>query len=123
MLVGDAFGFIDPIYSSGVFLALKSAEFAADAVNEGLAADDLSARRLARHGQEYLDGMESFRKLVYAFYDKEFSFGSFLRDHPQQRDAVVHLLIGNVFREPIDGLFEPLADYCELPERHPVLLG
>ena len=32
LLVGDAFGFIDPIYSSGVFLALKGAEFAAESI-------------------------------------------------------------------------------------------
>lgn len=122
-VVGDAFGFIDPIYSSGVFLALKSAEFAADAIIEGLATDDLSGAQLGRHGQQYLDGMESFRKLVYAFYDNDFSFGAFLRDHPECRDAVVHLLMGNVYREPVEQLFEPLADYCELPKRHPKLLG
>ncbi len=37
VLVGDAFGFLDPVYSSGVFLALKSGEMAADAIIEGLA--------------------------------------------------------------------------------------
>src|SRR5687768_18094976 len=33
VLVGDAFGFLDPMYSSGVYLALKSGEMAADASN------------------------------------------------------------------------------------------
>ena len=33
VLVGDAFGFLDPIYSSGVFLALKSGELAADSIH------------------------------------------------------------------------------------------
>ena len=37
VLVGDAFGFLDPLYSSGVLLALKSGELAADAIVEGLA--------------------------------------------------------------------------------------
>ena len=37
VLVGDAFGFLDPLYSSGVLLALKSGEMAADAIAEGLA--------------------------------------------------------------------------------------
>ena len=35
VLVGDAFGFLDPLYSSGVLLALKSGELAADAIVEG----------------------------------------------------------------------------------------
>src|SRR5262249_54883011 len=42
VLIGDAFGFLDPIYSSGVFLALKSGELAADAVAEGLRRGDFS---------------------------------------------------------------------------------
>src|SRR5258707_1323968 len=36
VLVGDAWGFLDPLYSSGVLLALKSGELAADAIVEGL---------------------------------------------------------------------------------------
>ncbi len=36
VLVGDAFGFLDPLYSSGVLLALRSGEMAADAIAEGL---------------------------------------------------------------------------------------
>ena len=120
--VGDAFGFIDPIYSSGIFLALKSGEYAADAILEGLAGEDLSAAQLGKYGQEYLDGMETFRKLVYAFYDRGFSFGDFLKHHPECREAIVHLLIGNVYRESIDPLFAPLASYCELPKHHPKLL-
>jgi flavin-dependent dehydrogenase len=122
VMAGDAFGFIDPIYSSGVFLALKSGEYAADAILEGLEKDDVSAAQLGKYGQEYLDGMETFRKLVYAFYDRDFSFGDFLKDHPECHEAVVHLLIGNVYREPIDALFAPLADYCELPKHRPKLL-
>ena len=37
MLVGDAFCFLDPMYSSGVYLALKSGEMAADAIAEAFA--------------------------------------------------------------------------------------
>lgn len=59
VLVGDAFGFLDPLYSSGVLLALKSAACAADAINEGLAERHLrrSARQVGtrlhrRHGAD-----------------------------------------------------------------------
>lgn len=113
---GDAFGFLDPIYSSGVFLALKSAEMAADSVNEGLARGDLSGRVLGRHGDEYLAGMEAMRKLVYAYYDERFSFARFLEEHPEARDGLVNLLVGNVYRKPSDVLFEAMAQTIELPE-------
>src|SRR6478736_5043932 len=43
VLVGDAFGFLDPLYSSGVLLALKSGEMAADAIADGLEKGDTSA--------------------------------------------------------------------------------
>jgi flavin-dependent dehydrogenase len=103
VMVGDAFGFLDPIYSSGVFLALKSAEFAADSIHAALAADDLSAAALGRHGQEYVAGMEALRRLIYAYYDRDFSFGRFLKAHPGCRDDLVNLLVGNVYRRDCSG--------------------
>ena len=51
VLVGDAFGFLDPLYSSGVLLALKSGELAADAIAEGLARGDVSAAQLGKWGR------------------------------------------------------------------------
>ena len=113
---GDAFGFLDPIYSSGVFLALKSAEMAADSVNEGLRSGDLSARVLGHHGDGYMAGMEAMRKLVYAYYDEKFSFAGFLAQHPEARDDLVNLLVGNVFRKSSDGLFRAMGETFSLPE-------
>ena len=48
---GDAFGFLDPLYSSGVLLALKSGELAAEAIVEGLAKGDTSAAQLGKWGR------------------------------------------------------------------------
>src|SRR5205807_1413302 len=42
LLVGDAFAFLDPVFSSGVMLALKSGVMAADAVHEAIVAHDFS---------------------------------------------------------------------------------
>ena len=116
MLVGDAFGFLDPIYSSGVFLALKSGEWAADAIHEGLEKADLSAAQLGRFGPEFLQGMEAVRKLVYAFYTREFSFAQFLQRFPQCKQGVVDILSGNVFTERARAIFGPMAEMCPLPE-------
>jgi flavin-dependent dehydrogenase len=115
VLVGDAFGFLDPIYSSGVFLALSSGELAADSINAALAAGDTSAARLGVHGPRFLAGMEAMRKLVYAFYEKGFSFAKFLARYPDQRIDLIHLLVGNVFR-PSDELFAAMGQMARLPE-------
>jgi flavin-dependent dehydrogenase len=121
VLVGDAFGFLDPIYSSGVFLALKSGEMAADAIGEALAADDVSAARLGAFGPRFAEGMESMRKLVYAFYEKDFSFAKFLGEFPEHRLELIHLLVGNVFREgAMDQLFADMSQMCRLPEATPL---
>ncbi len=121
VMAGDAFGFLDPIYSTGVFLALKSAELAADSVNEAFRHGDFSAARLGRHGAEYLAGMEAMRKLVYAYYDENFSFPRFLERYPDCRDDLVNLLVGNVFRRSADGLLDSMGEMCELPEARRLL--
>jgi flavin-dependent dehydrogenase len=114
VLVGDAFGFLDPIYSSGVLLALKSGELAADSIHEALSAGDLSGERLGAHGPVLLAGMEAMRKLVCAFYEKDFSFAKFLARFPDCRIDVIHLLVGNLFR-PTNGLFDAMGRMVRLP--------
>jgi flavin-dependent dehydrogenase len=108
VLVGDAYGFIDPVYSTGVFLALKSAEFAADAIHDGLLTDDVSATTLGRWQDEHRAGIDLFRKLVYAFYDPDFSFGTFLKAHPQFRSNVTDMLIGDVFKPGVGDIFDAM---------------
>ncbi|MDA1159611.1 MAG: NAD(P)/FAD-dependent oxidoreductase [Planctomycetota bacterium] len=64
VMVGDAYGFIDPVYSSGAFLALKSGEMAADAINAALIDNDISPERLGSWQASYDAGVENFRRLV-----------------------------------------------------------
>jgi flavin-dependent dehydrogenase len=110
VLVGDAFGFIDPIYSSGVFLAMKSGEMAADSIVEALAADAPTAENLGKFGPELRRGADALKQLVYAYYDHGFSFASFLRRHPQYRRHLTEMLVGNVYRMPLEGFVEALAE-------------
>ena len=122
ILAGDAFGFLDPIYSSGVLLALKSAEFAADSIEEAFRADDFSASRLGRHGPRFVAGMEDLRRLVYAFYAPDFHFKSFLDRFPECRDGLTNLLVGNVFKQSSDGLFTKMGQMLDLPDYRPLVL-
>lgn len=112
VLAGDAFGFLDPIYSSGVFLALKSGEWAADAINNALDADDVSAEKLNAFGPEVVSAMDSIRKLIYAFYTRDFSFSKFLGRFPEHRQALVDLLVGNVCGRDFDQFFRDLSQLC-----------
>lgn len=109
VLVGDSFGFIDPVYSSGVFLALKGGEFAADAINDALQRRDLTAPRLGQWQPLYKQGIENFRKLVYAFYAEDFSFGSFLKANPQYKSNMVDILVGDVFKPGVGDIFDAMG--------------
>lgn len=115
ILIGDAYGFLDPIYSSGVLLALKMAELAADAIHDAFKSDDFSAERLGQFQSKLDQGIESMRKLVYAFYNEGFSFSQFLRKYPEQRVNVIELLIGNVFKEGVDDVYTPMSDFAAIP--------
>lgn len=110
VLVGDAFGFIDPVYSTGVFLALKSAEFAADAIHHAFQTNDFSAATLGAWQAMHRAGVNLFRRLVYAFYDPQFSFGMFLKQYPQFRANVTDMLIGDVFKPGVGDIFDCMGD-------------
>ena len=115
IIIGDAYGFLDPIYSSGVLLALKMAELATDAIHDAFNHDDFSAERLGQYQAKLDRGIESMRKLVYAFYNEGFSFSGFLRKYPDERVHIINLLIGDVFREGVDQVYGPMAEFAEIP--------
>lgn len=115
LLAGDAFAFLDPVFSSGVFLALKSGEMAADAVDAALTAGDTSGKRFTAYGEHLCRGIENMRKLVYAFYDKDFSFGRMLKAYPEHRGLLTDSLIGDLFDVDFSELHAAMNEFAELP--------
>jgi flavin-dependent dehydrogenase len=115
-LVGDAFAFLDPLFSTGVFLALKSGEMAADALHEALLANDVSGSRFDAYYEQQRHAVTSFRRLVLAFYNLTFSFREFLQEYPHLHPLVVDTLVGNVFND-LTPLFAALDEYEGRPER------
>ncbi len=95
-LVGDAAGFLDPIFSTGVFMAMKSADMAVDAVLERLRGG--STRALERYEREMQRGLDKYLRFIQHFYDRDF-LEVFLQ--PSERwgvlTAVVGVLAGNIF--------------------------
>lgn len=122
VLCGDAFGFLDPLYSSGLLLAMTGGCMAADAIDEGLRTGDTSEARLRTWEAPFLRGMDRIRRLVCEFYDG-LSFGRFVRKHPHLKGLVTDVLIGDVFKDEVDVLW-PLMDELRaeqgLPPYQPV---
>jgi len=110
-LAGDAFAFLDPLFSSGVFLALKSGEMVADAIHAGLeAGEPITAAHFEAYRKRQLHAVTAFRHLVLAFYDVTFSFREFLAAYPHLHPLVVDTLVGNVFTD-LDPLVEAIGAY------------
>ena len=64
--------------------------------------------------------MTMIRKLVYAFYTKEFSFGRFVKTYPQYKNTIIDLLVGDVFRPEVGEVFEPMKAMAPIPEAIPL---
>jgi flavin-dependent dehydrogenase len=118
ILTGDAFAFLDPVFSSGVFLALRSGEMAGDAVDAALSAGDVSASRFATYGDELCRGIEAMRRLVYAFYDNEFNFRQFLSKYPNLTTDLTDAIVGNLLKD-YDALHAGMAEFAKLPDPLP----
>jgi flavin-dependent dehydrogenase len=115
ILAGDAFAFLDPVFSSGVFIALRSGEMAGDAADAALTSGDFSAAQFSQYGADLCRGIEAMRRLVYAFYDHAFSFRVFLKHHPDLHGDMTDCLMGNLFRD-FDPLFSAVAEFAKVPE-------
>jgi flavin-dependent dehydrogenase len=101
-LIGDAAGFLDPIFSTGVFMAMKSADIAASAIEARLRGG--SMRELRRYERDMSGALAKYLRFIENFYRREF-LEVFMQ--PSSRfgliKPIVGLLAGNVFASRGDG--------------------
>ena len=119
LLVGDAFCFLDPVFSSGLMLALKSGVLAGDAVHAALVARDFSPARFAEYATTLRQGIENMRKLVYAFYNPDFSFKEIIMKYPDAAGDITDCLSGDVNKD-LSRLWRWISEFVDLPEDMPV---
>jgi flavin-dependent dehydrogenase len=101
VLVGDAGSFLDPVFSTGVAIALESAVEAAQAVSAGLVAGDLSAARFAVFTRRQQQRYRSFRRFVLGFYTPEFRDVFFSEDPPQRVLRSVMTIFAGYWKPPL----------------------
>lgn len=118
LLLGDALAFLDPVFSSGVMLALKCGVTAAEEVHKGLVEDDLSPARFAQYGATIRQGVENMRKLVYAFYDPNFSFREIIAKYPEAGGEITDCLSGDVNKD-FSQLWDHIREFVPLPDDLP----
>jgi FADH2-dependent halogenase len=97
MRVGDAAGFMDPIFSAGVYLAMYSGKLASQVVVDSLAARDDGHQRLKRYEKQVYRAMQFYWDMVEAYYTNHF-IELFMQPAPRFRipDAIVAILAGEL---------------------------
>jgi FADH2-dependent halogenase len=94
--VGDAAAFLDPIFSTGVMLAMQGGLEAAEAIDAGLRSGDVSARAFARYERAVRRRYHHFRRFAVGFYDPAFRDLWFSRPPLISiQHAIVSVLAGN----------------------------
>lgn len=98
LCVGDAIAFVDPIFSSGVFIALRTGELAAEAIQGAFADGRFTARRFAAYERKVWRGVAPFFKFIHKYYEPAF-LEVFLqpRNHLGVVTAVLNVLSGGSF--------------------------
>ncbi|MGV3771963.1 MAG: NAD(P)/FAD-dependent oxidoreductase [Verrucomicrobiales bacterium] len=118
LLAGDAFCFLDPVFSSGVMLALKSGVMAGEAIHEAILEKDFNPSRFAPYAAFLREGIENMRKLVYAFYNENFSFRALTDKYPDLAGDVTDCLSGDVNKD-FTRLFAAVAEFAPVPDALP----
>jgi flavin-dependent dehydrogenase len=99
LMVGDAAAFVDPLFSTGVLLAVNGARFAAEHIDGALTDGDFSAERFKGYQDQCLAGMEIFKCLVHEFYAENLRKVLLACSrNPTVCAAITSMLAGDVFK-------------------------
>ena len=100
LLIGDAFAFIDPVFSSGVFLAMNGAAASAEVVDRCLRQPWLTTKLLARHERRVRRGITRISWFIHRFTSPAMHrlFMS-PRNIAHMQEAVISVLAGDLYRK------------------------
>lgn len=105
VMIGDAARFVDPIFSSGVSIALNSARLASYDIIKACAADDFSHESFTSYETAQRQGVKNWYEFISIYYRLNILFAAFVQD-PRFRTDVLQLLQGDMFEEDPKALRE-----------------
>lgn len=121
VLIGDAARFVDPIFSTGVSIALNCARFASRDVLAALETGDFSADRYNTYRDTIRRGTRNWYNFIGLYYRLNVLFTAFIRD-PAHRLDILKLLQGDVYDEDSPAVLEAMREKLreiEAAPRHP----
>ena len=115
MLVGDAARFVDPIFSSGVSVAMHSAKFASEQIVSGLAKNNVSREALYPFEEKLKQGTKIWYEFISLYYRLLPVFTLFI-SNKVYRDQVIQLLQGHVYNYTEVPVLQAMRDFIKTVE-------
>ncbi len=118
LLLGDAARFVDPIFSSGVSIALNSARFGSRDVLAALEAGDFARESFSRFEATMRRGVRNWYDFIRLYYRLNVLFTYFV-NHREHRLAVLELLQGDVYDETPPAVITAMKEKIRAVEDNP----
>jgi FADH2 O2-dependent halogenase len=117
VLVGDAARFVDPIFSTGVSIALNSARFASRDIVGAAEKGDFRKKSFSTFESTLRRGTKNWYEFISVYYRLNVLFTAFVRDHRYRLD-VIKLLQGDVYDEDAPEVLTKMKDTVSAVERN-----
>ncbi|AXK31830.1 NAD(P)/FAD-dependent oxidoreductase [Streptomyces armeniacus] len=121
VLIGDAARFVDPIFSSGVSVALNSARIASKDIVAAAEAGDFSRARFAAYEEKLRRGVRNWYEFISIYYRLNILFTAFVQD-PRYRLDVLKMLQGDVYDDEEPKALAAMREIVEAVENDPTHL-
>lgn len=118
VLIGDAARFVDPIFSTGVSIALNCARFASRDVIAAFEAGDFGRQAFSTYEETIRRGTRNWYNFITVYYRLNVLFTAFIRD-PRYRLDVLKLLQGDVYDEDEPEVLAKMRGIVQQVERNP----
>ena len=116
LVIGDAARFVDPIFSSGVSVALFCAMFASKAIKNALEVGDTSESVLMPYETKIREGVEIWYEFIRLYYRLMPLFTHFIQSSKYRLD-VIRLLQGEVFDRDEVSVLDAMRNYIDSVEK------
>jgi FADH2 O2-dependent halogenase len=118
VIIGDAARFVDPIFSSGVSVALNSARIACADIIEAAKAGDFSKKKFSTYEDTLRRGVRNWYEFISIYYRLNILFTAFVQD-PRYRLDVLKMLQGDVYEDSEPAALTRMREITKQVEENP----
>ena len=118
VLIGDAARFVDPIFSTGVSIALNCARLVSKDIIAAVREDDFSAERFENYSRTLRRGVRNWYEFISLYYRLNILFTAFI-NHEEYRMDVLKLLQGDVYDEDEPLVLKKMRELVTVVENNP----